>query len=1075
LRPFFVADYLGLAEKGLPAFIIMAFISSAIACTLSLWMIYLCIINIPVKNLQKYPVNMSNLTKDYLVPIFTVLINGVLAYFINQLPGIRPDPEKGITGLSDTSIFTITFIFIIALCVFTLAAQSQQNSTASNINSQSSANQSNSLGGFLLFLIGAVMYVLLQLKIIPEESQAGLGYLSLFLCGFGAAVPSFLLIPQRWQNILLLICSGTGVFLTFHYFSVPNINAAFISFCFTLVSITLLFARDFLGEVIRNISHFWEDLQNQQADDKSKFIINLLEDFFSPFQKNYYKALEYKCRDDETQGLDNDRTLELQKVFVQLKVAANSANNVKQNIIPNDVNKLLNYPEITIWDCLAARDEKGKNIYKRLVILGRPGSGKTTLLRYLTLIYATKQEQNIHVKNNQRIPKLIPILFYLREIRDIIISQNPALETFIQQQIEKLKITNQNLSLPSHWVKNKLQQNKLLIMLDGLDEVADKIQRQQVRTWVDKQMQAHPDTIFILTSRPNGYKEVQSHIPVDELEVQPFNRGQITDFLQRWYLQTEIKSRAGQCDEGVRQIAEEQAHNLINRIVNNRSLVAMAVNPLLLKMIATVHRRGNVLPGKRVELYKDICQILLEKRQRAKNIIDGLTASQKQSILQELALQLMLAEKRDFTLNEAESWISQQLTTLPKLNNTDDFIKHIRDDCGLLVEKEIGEYEFAHLSFQEYLAAVEIIESNQENILIQNIDKTWWSETIRLYAAQAKDATPIVNGVILMPSPSINAFLVVADYEDEGWRIEQQVRDELVNKLDAGLESDDAAIFDLAVEVKLAKRLNNLVRVDENLEQDRVGNYITCAEYQLFINESKYSPPQNWQNHKFRRGDAKNTVTGLNKRDANRFCTWLTGKDLKAQLSKLETFYQPIEGDNDKICLARVKLPSKYSQLADYLYKQEWQKADEETLRVMLKVVDKEEKGYFDLKDIETFPCEDLYIINLLWVVYSQGRFGFSIQQEIYHSLGGTKEYNEKIWNDFGDRVGWRKGGSKEGDRVGWRKGGSWLLYDDYTFNLNAPQGHIPGIIYLLTDLAYVRQSLRIITSLFSRAETCRL
>ncbi|WP_168163478.1 GUN4 domain-containing protein [Calothrix sp. 336/3] len=971
------------------------------------------------------------------MPIFTVVINGVLAYFINQLPGIRPDPEKGITGLSDTSIFAITAIFTIALCIFTLAAQSQQNSTASNINSSSSVDQSNSLGGFLLFLIGAVIYGLLQLKIIPEENQTGLGYLSLILCGFGAAVPSFLLIPQRWQNILLFICSGTGVFLTFHYFSVQKLNSAFISFIFTLFSIVLLLTRDFLVQVIRNVAHFWEDLQNQQADDKSKFIINLLEDFFSPFQKKYYKALEYKCRDDETQGLDNDRTLELQKVFVQLKIAAKSASNTQQNIIPSDVNKFLISSEITIWDCLAARDEKGKNLYKKLVILGRPGSGKTTLLRYLTLIYATKQEQNIHVENSQRIPKLIPILFYLREIRDIIISQNPALETLIQQQIEKLiekfKITNQNLSIPSHWVTNKLQQNKLLIMLDGLDEVADKIQRQQVRTWVDEQMQAHPDTIFILTSRPNGYKEVQSHISVDELEVQPFNREQITDFLQRWYLQTEIKSRAGQCDEGVRQIAAEQAHNLINRIVNNRSLVAMAVNPLLLKMIATVHRRGNVLPGKRVELYKDICQILLEKRQRAKNIIDGLTASQKQSILQEIALQLMLARKRDFTLNEAETWISQQLTTLPKLNNTDDFIKHVRDDCALLVEKEIGEYEFAHLSFQEYLAAVEIIESNQESILIQNIDKTWWSETIRLYAAQAKDATPIVSAIIHMSSPSINAFLVVADYEDEGWRIEQQVRDELVNKLDTGLESDDAEIFNLAVEVKLAKRLNNLVRVDENLEQDRPNSYITCAEYQLFINDRKYSPPPNWQNHKFRPGDAKKTVTGLNKRDANRFCTWLSGKELKAQFIKLETFCQPLEGDNDKICLTRVKLPSKYSQLADYLYQQEWRKADEETSRVMLQVVGKEEQGYFNLKDIETFPCEDLYIINLLWVVESQGRFGFSVQQDIYHSLGGTKEYNEKIWNDFGDRVGWKKGGS-------------WLSYHDYTFNLNAPQGHVPAM-----------------------------
>ncbi|NJL64236.1 MAG: hypothetical protein HC903_23440 [Methylacidiphilales bacterium] len=98
------------------------------------------------------------------------------------------------------------------------------------------------------------------------------------------------------------------------------------------------------------------------------------------------------------------------------------------------------------------------------------------------------------------------------------------------------------------------------------------------------------------------------------------------------------------------------------------------------------------------------------------------------------------------------------MTTLPQhFPNAEAFIKHIRDDCGLLVEKEIGIYEFAHLSFQEYLSAVEIKESNQEDILIGNINNSWWAETIRLYAA-VNDATNLIQAVINMPVPSINAF-----------------------------------------------------------------------------------------------------------------------------------------------------------------------------------------------------------------------------------------------------------------------------------------------------------------------------
>lgn len=202
-----------------------------------------------------------------------------------------------------------------------------------------------------------------------------------------------MLIPKRWQNILLLLCSGIGVFLTFHYFIKASLNSAFISFIFTLISIILLAAREFLVQIIRDIALFWEELQNREATEKSELIISNLEDLVSAFKRNYYKYLEYKCRDDETKGLDNEFTLELKKVFVPLKIAANHASNARQDIIPISQNKALS--EVTIWDCLAAKDEEGRSSYKRLVILGRPGSGKTTSLRHLTLIYVIQKQHNI--------------------------------------------------------------------------------------------------------------------------------------------------------------------------------------------------------------------------------------------------------------------------------------------------------------------------------------------------------------------------------------------------------------------------------------------------------------------------------------------------------------------------------------------------------------------------------------------------------------------------------------------------------------------------------------------------------
>ena len=48
------------------------------------------------------------------------------------------------------------------------------------------------------------------------------------------------------------------------------------------------------------------------------------------------------------------------------------------------------------------------------------------------------------------------------------------------------------------------------------------------------------------------------------------------------------------------------------------------------------------------------------------------------------------------------------------------------------------------------------------------------------------------------------------------------------------------------------------------------------------------------------------------------------------------------------------------------------------------------------------FPCDDLRTIDQLWVHYSNGKFGFSVQKKIYmDELGGTRDYDKKIWEEF--------------------------------------------------------------------------
>ena len=93
--------------------------------------------------------------------------------------------------------------------------------------------------------------------------------------------------------------------------------------------------------------------------------------------------------------------------------------------------------------------------------------------------------------------------------------------------------------------------------------------------------------------------------------------------------------------------------------------------------------------------------------------------------------------------------------------------------------------------------------------------------------------------------------------------------------------------FRLAANFLLKRRLNNLVKIDNNVEIDR--GYITCAEYQLFIDdmrqEGKNIQPDHWTSLRFPPGSAKKPVTGVRSGDAEEFCQWLTRKESISRFS----------------------------------------------------------------------------------------------------------------------------------------------------------------------------------------------
>src|SRR4029077_20891682 len=186
-----------------------------------------------------------------------------------------------------------------------------------------------------------------------------------------------------------------------------------------------------------------------------------------------------------------------------------------------------------------------------LALIGPPGSGKTTLLKKIALQMTGRQRPKIRQK--------LPILLFLREHTEAILATPPpSLADVASADLAR----KQSFVLPpAAWFRGKLDAGRCLVLLDGLDEVASLEIRQKVVAWLETQITAFPRNRFLISSRPHGYRTGPIS-GVSILEIQPFNREQIRQFVHNWYRANEIHA-SGKLDPGVDMKAHEGAEDLV--------------------------------------------------------------------------------------------------------------------------------------------------------------------------------------------------------------------------------------------------------------------------------------------------------------------------------------------------------------------------------------------------------------------------------------------------------------------------------------------------------------------------------
>ncbi|MGC1378701.1 MAG: NACHT domain-containing protein [Anaerolineales bacterium] len=564
---------------------------------------------------------------------------------------------------------------------------------------------------------------------------------------------------------LLMIVAGYPVYLLL-FNATHDLNAAIVlSILYELV----VLIGGFIGEV-------WQRLESKWVDRAADWLDQTLQLLFSGYRRRYLEYLVYQHRAFDVKGLTTQGpySLALEGVYVELGVDPTTTSAAS----PSPVNSLpegLRSGAHDIWQYLGGGDAQARNY----AILGAPGSGKTTLLKHLALMLAAPANR----RHKLGAPDLLPILLFLRDHGQAI-KENPGIP--LAQLVREQLAGRQAPLPPAGWLEKQLETGKCLILLDGLDEVAHAQTRKQVVAWVEQCMAAYGKNRFIISSRPHGYRSNPIE-GVTVLQVRPFTGRQVEQFVHNWYLANEIMSTQKD-DPGVREEARRGALDLLGRIRSTNTLADLAVNPLLLTMITTVHRYRSSLPGRRVELYAEIFEVFLGKRQQARGLTLDLTPAQKVRVLRALAYAMMEKQLRVVERAEALRIMSKPLAAVSPKTSGEEFLKDVENASGLLVEFESGKYSFSHLTFQEYLAALHIIEARLENEMLKRVDSPWWNESIRLYCAQA-DASQVVEACL--NSSDISALSLAMECMDEAREVSPETRAHYDEMMEKGAEDPD--------------------------------------------------------------------------------------------------------------------------------------------------------------------------------------------------------------------------------------------------------------------------------------------
>jgi len=239
---------------------------------------------------------------------------------------------------------------------------------------------------------------------------------------------------------------------------------------------------------------------------------------------------------------------------------------------------------------------------RRLVVLGDPGSGKTTALQWLTYRLATEYRTGgSNELGSPRIPIFLRASVYLKAWLEH--RRTYPLSAFVGHHLPGY---SEGAALNAA-LQKVLQDGRAVLLLDGLDEVADLKDRydiaREVDRFLDERLKAADGNRAVITSRIVGYSVAELKTDAALMTIEPLTPASV-DALCRVLM---IALRGGDSGEAAK-LSVAVAR------LREKGYADLVSTPLLVTILALVYNeRGGELPTRRLALYSLAIDVLVDR------------------------------------------------------------------------------------------------------------------------------------------------------------------------------------------------------------------------------------------------------------------------------------------------------------------------------------------------------------------------------------------------------------------------------------------------------------------------------